>query len=240
MATNRSTKLIEEIADKIRTKIVSGEYQAGRRLKQEELAEEFAVSRTPIREALSRLEAQGLVSQEQRRSAVVSIPSTRDVAEMYQIRAEMEGLAVHLAARWITDSGLVRLRTSHERFVNSVAAARSTRPNGSRKKAGPRNGAVTTWGTFNVEFHDLIAGASNNRNLQRMLAEMRYSFTGWVMSSSINAMDISRIESHLQQHGIILGALEKRDAAKARRAMIEHVMEAGEFMVAWFENQSQP
>lgn len=240
MAAGRSTKLIEDIADRIRSKIVSGKYAPGERLKQENLAEEFAVSRTPIREALSRLEAQGLVAQEQRRSAIVCAPSARDIAEMYQIRAEMEGLAGHLAARWISDSGLARLRASHERFTNSVTTVRASRegPPKGKTRDKSRAQAYAAWTAMNVEFHNIIASASNNRNLERLLADMRSGYTGAVMTSSIFAMDISRLESSLRHHGTILAALEKRDPAKARRAMIDHVTEVGEFVVAWFENQS--
>ncbi|MEP9375738.1 GntR family transcriptional regulator [Aquabacter sp. CN5-332] len=240
MAAGRSTKLIEDIADRIRSKIVSGKYAPGERLKQETLAEEFAVSRTPIREALSRLEAQGLVAQEQRRSAIVCAPSSRDVAEMYQIRAEMEGLAAHLAARWITDSGLARLRASHERFISSVTTVRAGRNGALKGKAAEKSRAQAhaTWTTMNAEFHNIIAAASNNRNLERLLADMRFGYTGAVMTNSIFAMDITRLEANLRHHATILAALEKRDAVKARRAMIDHVTEAGEFVVAWFENQA--
>ena len=103
MKTAASPKLIEDLANRIQAKIVAGEYPPGTRLKQEVLAQQFDVSRTPIREALSRLEAKGIVSQAQRRSAVVRAPSSREISEMYQVRAELEGLAAQLAARWITD-----------------------------------------------------------------------------------------------------------------------------------------
>lgn len=257
MATARSTKLIDEIAEKIRAKIAAGEYAPGERLKQEVLAEEFAVSRTPVREALSRLEAQGIVAQEQRRSAVVSTPSSRDIAEMYQIRAELEGLAAQLAARWITDDQLASLRASHDRFVEAVtslrngggAAAKTARTPkaqpGTRAKADPqaadrsiRAKASAAWIETNAEFHSTIAAASNNRNLERMLRDMRSGYTRAVMSTSAMGMDGFRMDANIRHHETILSALEKRDPARSRKAMIEHILEAGEFVVAWFENQN--
>jgi DNA-binding GntR family transcriptional regulator len=237
MATARSAKLIEEIAAKIRAKIVSGEYAPGIRLKQETLAEEFAVSRTPIREALSRLEAQGIVVQEQRRSAIVSTPSSRDIAEMYQIRAELEGLAAQLAARWITDDQLASLRTSHDRFVRAVKALRkrNSAPAKSADRA-MRSRASADWITTNAEFHSTIAAASNNRNLQRMLGEIRSGYTE-VMSTSSVGMDTFRMDANIRHHEMILSALERRDPARSRTAMNEHILEAGEIVVAWFQNQ---
>jgi DNA-binding GntR family transcriptional regulator len=239
MATARSAKLIEEIAAKIRAKIVSGEYAPGIRLKQETLAEEFAVSRTPIREALSRLEAQGIVVQEQRRSAIVSTPSSRDIAEMYQIRAELEGLAAQLAARWITDDQLASLRASHDRFVRAVKALRKRNSAPAKAKSADkamRSRASADWITTNAEFHSTIAAASNNRNLQRMLGEIRSGYTE-VMSTSSVGMDTFRMDANIRHHEMILSALERRDPARSRTAMNEHILEAGEIVVAWFQNQ---
>jgi len=132
LKTAASPKLIEDLANRIQAKIVAGEYPPGTRLKQEVLAQQFDVSRTPIREALSRLEAKGIVSQAQRRSAVVRAPSGREISEMYQVRAELEGLAAQLAARWITDQQLVDLRISRDAFVQAVKELRGDRDSTSR------------------------------------------------------------------------------------------------------------
>ncbi len=246
MATGRSTKLIEEIADKIRQNIVSGAYPPGKRLKQEELAQAFAISRTPIREALSRLEAQGLVTQEQGRSAVVSGPSSRDIAEMYLIRAEMEGLAASLAARWITDRDLAQLRATHERAAAAVAArasksgpskSGSTKPGTTRSRRPAKDAGA--WAAMNAEFHAIIASASNNRNLERILAEFRSGSTRAVITTFLAEMDETRIDLSIRRHDAILNALEKRDASKARRAMVEYMLEKGEFVVSWFENHAK-
>ncbi|TCT04340.1 GntR family transcriptional regulator [Aquabacter spiritensis] len=239
MTPATSQKLIDEIATSIRTKIVSGAYAPGQRLKQEMLAEEFGVSRTPIREALSRLQAQGLVAQEQRRSAVVSTPSPRDIAETFQIRAELEGLAAGLAARWISDEALDRLRASHDRFIRVIdtlrAAQKGAKP---RRPAARRKDGPLEWAAMNAEFHDLIAAASSNRNLERMIAEMRAGYTGAAVATAVIAMDLTRLEGLARHHGAILAALEKRDAARARRLMIEHVLEAASYVVTWFENKA--
>src|SRR5579862_5381135 len=118
--SSSETKLVNQIVERIHAKIALGEYSPGDRLRQELLAEEFNVSRTPIREALRLLEAKGVISQEHRHSAVIRGPSTREVRETYQVRAELEGLAAELAVQWISDNQLQDLLAIHDRFVRAV------------------------------------------------------------------------------------------------------------------------
>lgn len=232
MLSGQQTKLIAEIAEKIRGKILSGGFQAGERLKQERLAEEFGVSRTPIREALSRLEVQGLVSQQQRRSAVVCAPSSRDIAEIYRIRAELEGLAASLAARWISDAALVRLRATHDRFLAKI---RDTAP-AQKGRGGGRSARRMALLKLDAEFHNAVITASNNRNLERLIVDLRSGAVGAAMATAATALDASRLEGEARQHQIILEALERRDGEEARAAIAGHIMEAGEFILAHVEN----
>ena len=238
-----TAKLIDRIAEQIHSKIVTGKYQPGERLKQELLAREFSVSRTPIREALSRLEARGIVAQAQRRSAVVCAPSPRDISEMYQIRAELEGLAAQLAARWITDEQLAGLRASHEDFVSAVTSLRADKgagKNGKRTVGTASNKqAMKRWIETNAQFHRTICASSNNRNLQRIIEDIASGYTRNIMSSSALGMNAYRIDSNIRHHERILRALEDRDPERARKVMTEHIVEAGEFGVSWFENQAR-
>src|SRR6201990_92978 len=110
------TKLVSQLVERIHAKIALGEYAPGERLRQELLAEEFNVSRTPIREALRLLEAKGVISQAHCHSAVIRAPSAREVRETSQVRAELEGLASELAAQWISDNQLEDLRPIHNSF----------------------------------------------------------------------------------------------------------------------------
>ena len=103
MAGDAETNLVSQIVERIHAKIALGEYVPGDRLRQELLAEEFKVSRTPIREALRLLEAKGVISQTHRHSAVVRAPSAREIRETYQVRAELEqlvgGIVAHAEAQ---------------------------------------------------------------------------------------------------------------------------------------------
>jgi len=237
-----SPKLIEELANKIQAKIFSGEYSPGTRLKQELLAQEFDVSRTPIREALSRLEAKGIVSQAQHRSAVVRAPSSREISEMYQVRAELEGLAAQLCARWITDQQLAELRASHDEFVQAVKQLRERdaeqRVNASRADPKWFEHAAERWIEMNAKFHKTIDEASNNRFLARTILDVTSGYARSVMLTSALGMNSFRIESNIVHHERILKALEDREPARARRAMVDHILEASEFVIASFANMT--
>jgi len=237
LKASSSPKLIEELANKIHERILGGVYPPGARLKQEVLAQEFDVSRTPIREALSRLEAKGIVSQSQRRSAVVRVPSSREISEMYQVRAELEGLAAQLAARWITDLQLQELRIAHDEFVEAV---RGLRQDKDVVAIAPKwfEEAAQRWIDVNAKFHKTINDSSNNRFLARTVLDITSGYARSVLQSSALGMNSYRIESNIAQHERILRALEEREPAKARRAMVDHILESGEFVIASFANHA--
>jgi DNA-binding GntR family transcriptional regulator len=114
--------LVDELAATIQARVLSGAIATGTRLRQESLAAEFGVSRTPVREALRKLQASGLVEVQPNRGALVRRPTAREVREAYEVRAELEGLAASLAASRIRDDELRTLRTAQELFRQSVAS----------------------------------------------------------------------------------------------------------------------
>ncbi len=228
-------KLVIQIVERIEDKIALGEYRPGDRLRQEQLAEEFSISRTPVREALRLLEAKGVISQEHRHSAVIRAPSTREVRETYQVRAELEGLAAALAAQWITDKHVEGLRAIHARFAASVKDM--TTPKNSARKKRSLLKASNTWIETNDQFHRLIQQASNNLRLAQAINELYVGFIRNVMSSSARGMDSHRMQRNIHSHEEILTALERRDANAARKAMQDHIHESGHLVIAWLENQ---
>ncbi len=94
-----SVAAADDLAAALQNRILVGDYPVGTRLRQELLAAEFGVSRMPVREALHKLEALGLVEITPRRGAFIRGPSTEEIREAYVVRAELEGLAAELAAR---------------------------------------------------------------------------------------------------------------------------------------------
>ena len=100
----------------IRQAIVDGRLEPGRRLKEEELARELGISRTPVREALLMLQAEGLVDAAPNRGATVRSHAAEDLDDLYQLRALLEGYATRRAATRLSDEAIDGLRESCERF----------------------------------------------------------------------------------------------------------------------------
>ena len=106
--------LVDRLAATIRSRVLAGEIPTGSWLRQESLAAQFGVSRTPVREALRKLQATGLVQLEPNRGAVVRGLTEREIREAYEVRAELEGLAAELACERIREPELERLREAVE------------------------------------------------------------------------------------------------------------------------------
>src|SRR3954471_3018361 len=114
--TEEDAALVDRLPAAIHGRGRSGEFASGSRLRQESLASEFGVSRTPVREALRKLQASGIVQVEPNRGATVRAPGAREVREAYEVRAELEGLAAALASARCRDEDLRRLRDAQDLF----------------------------------------------------------------------------------------------------------------------------
>src|SRR5216117_4226192 len=123
--TEAGAALVDRLAATIQARVLAGEFASGSRLRQESLATEFGVSRTPVREALRKLQAAGVVQLEPRRGARVRGPTAREVREAYEVRAELEGLAAALASVRIRDDELRRLRDAQAMFEDSSERLRA-------------------------------------------------------------------------------------------------------------------
>ncbi len=119
--------LSDDVADQLETLILEGGIAPGARLDETKLAARFAVSRTPIREALQRLTNSGLVEHRPRRGAFVRQPDARELVQTFEFMAELEGVAARLAALRITDAGLAALRACNAQCSAAVAEGDSDR-----------------------------------------------------------------------------------------------------------------
>jgi DNA-binding GntR family transcriptional regulator len=234
--TEDGQALVDELAATIQARVLSGEIATGTRLRQETLAAEFGVSRTPVREALRKLQAGGLVEVQPRRGALVRRPSARDVREAYEVRAELEGLAAGLAASRIRDGELQRLREAQELFrhsIDSVLAWRQGRIAQEPPTAGPHG----EWMAANDAFHLAIQEAAGNRRLRATLVDLHKSFPRdltWIVLSE----NARLLQENVAQHEAILAAIERSDAAESRRLMAEHVLTAGALVMRRFEERT--
>jgi DNA-binding GntR family transcriptional regulator len=228
--------LVDRLAATIQARVLSGEIVRGARLPQEALAAEFGVSRTPVREALRKLQAAGLVEVQPNRGAVVRGPSAREIRESYEVRTELEGLAAELATARIADADLLRLREAEELFRMSVGQLVA----GVRRRGGDAPwDEHDAWVRANDMFHQAILDAAGNRRLADVLADLRRSFPRELAWSALSA-NSRRLEDNVLQHGAILEAIERHDGAAARERMVAHIRTAGELVVHYFETVGEP
>ncbi|MEM8959288.1 MAG: GntR family transcriptional regulator [Pseudomonadota bacterium] len=180
-----------------------GIYKPGDRLVESDLAERFGVSRTPIREALQRLETQSLLARDGRSLIVASLDHNQ-LAELYVVRTELEGLAARLAAKHAADEEIQVLRDMVEEdrglLDDTSALARTNR-----------------------RFHKQIHLASHNRFLVQQL-ELVHRSMALLANTSLAA--VGRGETALAEHDAIVSALEKRDADAADDALKTHISRA--------------
>ena len=230
--TTSTDELVGSLADRISAKILAGEYPPGSRLRQEALAEEFSVSRTPIREALRQLEVKGVIQHRPNQGAVVLAPNARDIREVYQVRAELEGLAISLAVEWITDEQIERMRRAQKRFADTVDKRIAARK--SSQKANLKG--VPNWVESNDEFHGVVIEASGNRRLRQVIQDLHLGFTRNIMHAALT-MDGRRMRENVAQHDAILAAIGRHDAVEARKVMMHHILRSGELAVWWLESQ---
>lgn len=185
--------------------IDEGVYKPGDRLVESELAERFGVSRTPIREALQRLETQSLLSRDGRSLIVASLDHNQ-LAELYVVRAELEGLAARLAARHVTIEEVRVLRDMVEadrRLVDDPAALSRA----------------------NKRFHKQIHLASHNRFLVQQL-DLVHRSMALLATTSLEAEGRGR--AALDEHAAIVEAIARGDGNAAEAALKAHISRAFE------------
>jgi DNA-binding GntR family transcriptional regulator len=226
--------LVDRLAAAIQGQILGGSIPVGSRLRQEALAEEFDVSRTPVREALRKLQATGIVELLPNRGAVVRGPSARDIREAYEVRAELEGLAAELAAGLISDRDLRRLRDAEELFRRSVTSLVER-----RRRTEPNWSDASSWVQANDLFHQAIQDAAANRRLAATIADLHRSFPRDLTWAALEGSS-RLLEENIRQHAGILDAIEQHDRPEARRRMVEHVLSAGELVTRHFERAARP
>lgn len=186
--------------------IDAGVYKPGDRLVESELADRFGVSRTPVREALQRLETQSMLTRDGRSLIVASLDHNQ-LAELYAVRTELEGLAARLAARHATDEEMRVLRS----MVTEDQAL--------------LGGDPRSLSRANKRFHKQIHLASHNRFLVQQLDLVHRSMA--LMATTSFAAE-GRDALGLAEHDAIVSAIEARDGEAAYQALRGHISKAFE------------
>ena len=180
-----------------------GDLKPGQRLVETELAERLGVSRTPVREALQRLETQGVVTRDGRSLRVATLDHDQ-LGELYEVRGVVEGLAARLAARHAAPEEIAVLRQMAEEDRGLL-------------------GDPTALSLANRRFHRQLHRASHNRYLSQMLESMRRSMA---LISSTTLGSPGRGAEALDEHDSIVAAIAARDEHAAQEAAEKHISNA--------------
>jgi DNA-binding GntR family transcriptional regulator len=195
--------LAEQVSDRLREDILSGEHPPGDTLSEVALAESFGVSRGPVREALRDLARQGLITIAARRGAIVTELTREEFIDAYQVREALETLAIRLAVPRLTDDDLRRLRELHEEMVEHARA-----------------GEVHAFFDTNARFHELFVASSGNDKL-REFYELLLGQMGRYLAHSLALR--GSVDKSIAEHSAILEAVEARDAERAANLLADHI-----------------
>lgn len=185
----------------IKQKILSGFFSSDARLRELEISKLIGMGRTPVREALKRLEDERLLTHEPRRGLVITKIDRQGVTELYAMREVLEGAAAEFAARHATDAEIDNMQ-----FILD----QSTLPDSDPVR-------------MNLQFHEAIYGAAHNQHLIRTLQSI--TDTTFLLGRS-TLQSPQRAEKAVAEHRQILEAIRKRDPEAANRAAKQHIRQA--------------
>ena len=196
-----------EVTHVLKKMILDGELVPGERLVEDRLAAEMGISRTPLREALHRLEQEGLLEKRRSGGYLLRPFDAHEVEDAVEIRALLESHAADLAARRATPEQVEQLRTNLAQFCEAGAAS-----------------DVKRLVELNTEFHNILRAASGSPLLARMLDEIE-GVVERIIRSLVSLQEAGEWSSG--DHERIVAAIEKKDGNAAAAAMREHVLHGG-------------
>ena len=198
----------ENAVEGVRGLILRGEYAPGARLGEVELADALGVSRTPVREALRQLAAEGLVELVPNKGARVVAWTADELEQVFELRAQVEGFAAHQAALRATDDDIERLAELAEAHARATAA---------------RNRDLERVYELNAAFHGGIAAAAGGASLQGVLGSLVHTV---VLHRTLHTFDDAAMERSSRHHLEIVEAVRARDGVWAESVMRAHLLAA--------------
>ncbi len=193
----------EKVYHRLREIIVEGKMPPGTRLVEEATAQMLGVSRTPVREAIFRLESEGLVSRDKRGGAIVAELTSSEIEDIYAVRSALEGLAARLAAGKMTQREFVRLEHTQERLKAATDA---------------HDPAVLA--SLNFSFHEVILRATHNLTLIGFMEQIHASLR---RATQTTLAYPGRAQQALAEHQELIEAFRRKDAVEAERIARQHI-----------------
>ncbi len=214
---NEFLPLRDVVFNTLRKGILTGELKPGERLMEIHLAKRLGVSRTPIREAIRKLELEGLVTMIPRRGAQVANITEKNLKDVLEVRQALEGLAIALACERITEETKAEL----EKRLNQVETAMKTKDTSEIASA-------------DVAFHDMLVEASGNARLRQLvnnLGEQMYRYRFEYIK------DVSKHSQIIQEHRSMFDSIMEKDAKKAAQAVGLHISNQEEAIMRKIKNE---
>lgn len=205
---NNDDTLSERVFQSLKTGILSLQIKPREHLIIGDIAREYNISRTPVREALIVLEREGWVEQDGRRGAKVTVPSAQSILELIEIQAALEGYVVRKAASLLKETDFQALESLLERADRAIA-----------------NGEQSLGRSLGEDFHRYLARKVGNQRLRSQIEQMQEHVDR--VRPLIWQQGLAPIERSAQQHWQIFHALKRGDVHKAEELMTEHTV--------WFE-----
>lgn len=187
----------------LREAILKGDLAPGERLMEIKLANQLGVSRTPIREAIRKLELEGLVVMVPRKGAEVAKITEKDLRDVLEVRASLEELAITLACERITDEKIAELKSALEQFRTVI-----------------KGKDVTKIAQMDVAFHDVIFEATQNARLVQMVNNLREQMYRYRLEYLKDFSTHNRLD---EEHVKIFEAVSARDIKRAKALIREHI-----------------
>jgi DNA-binding GntR family transcriptional regulator len=200
----RPASLHEEVATRLRHMVFERQLVPGQWIDELALANEWQISRTPLREALKVLASEGLMQLVPRQGCRVTEMSEDDADELFPVMALLEGRCAHEAVRKATPEGIARLRRLHDNLEIHAAAHN-----------------IDGYYRANHEFHSSVQALAANRWLDRTTNDLR-TFLRLLRGRQLNLP--GRVEDSINEHRVLIAAIVQRDAERAERLMHDHLM----------------
>ncbi len=197
--------LYEEVAERLRTSIFSHEFSPGDWIDEQALAIQYGISRTPMREAIKVLAAEGLITMKMRRGAYVTEVSKSDLNQIFTVLALLEGQACFEAAQKATEGQLETLDSIHLKLERAAA-----------------DRDLDQFFAINQQFHDKIQEICANPWMQRVIDDLRKVLK---LQRRDSLSKRGRLESSLLEHRKILSALLARDSELSQKLMKDHLLQ---------------
>ncbi|MBX2885323.1 MAG: GntR family transcriptional regulator [Granulosicoccus sp.] len=217
LASIHRTSLHEELVERLQAMIVEGVLQPGKKVPERELCEKLGVSRTPMREALKVLAADGLLTLEPNRGARVRPITTTELEEAFQLMGALETLAGELACKHINDIQLADLKHAHQEMLACFEKQ-----------------DIQSYFTHNQRIHEIIMEAANNEMLKSIYKSLAVRVRRTRYMANMNA---ERWQNAVNEHEQILTAIEARDGKALGEILKLHMANKFRSIRQWLATQ---